>query len=179
MARVVGRSRIQDGSGSEMKLSEVAIFVAVGIALLLAGRWYFVVYRNSPGVALGEFLGGVKAGSVERQYAVIDDADKQAWPTQKDYDKEPIAHGYTERIMSTSIASEVKDPKDPDVVNIEATVGVRGPAGKELLDNGDTKTATDTYTLRKDKDGHWKVWLSKAPPTNLLHITPNAPGSSF
>ena len=180
MARVVGRSRVQEGTGSGMKLSETAIFIAIGIALVLGARWYFVVYRNSPGVALGEFIGGIKAGSVEKQYALIDDADKQKWPSQKDYDKVPLAHGYTERISSVSLAPEVKDQKDPDnVVTIEATLGVRGQAGKDLLDNGEAKTVTDKYVMRKDKDGHWKVWLSKAAPDNLLKITPNPPGDSF
>jgi hypothetical protein len=162
-----------------MKLSETAIFIAIGIALVIGLRWYFVVYRNSAGVALGDFIGGIKAGSVERQYALIDDADKQQWPSAKDYDKEPLARGYTERISSVSLAPEVKDLKDPDVVTIEATLGVRGAAGKDLLDNGEAKTVVDKYTLRKDKEGHWKIWLTKSPPENLLKITPNPPGSSF
>ena len=116
---------------------------------------------------------------VERQYALIDDADKQKWPSQKDYDSVPLAHGYTERISSITVTPEVKDLKDPDVVTIDATVGVRGQAGKDLLDNGQAQTVTDKYTLRRDKDGHWKVWLSKSAPENLLKVTPNPPGSSF
>jgi hypothetical protein len=162
-----------------MKLSESAVFIAVAIALVIGLRWYFVVYKNSPGVALGEFIGGIKAGNVERQYAMIDDSDKQFLPTAKDYEKLPMSHGYTERITNVSMLPEVKDLKDPDVVTIETTLGVRGAAGKDLLQSGDATTVTDKYTLHKDKDGHWKVWLQKSPMTNLLKVQPNPPGDSF
>jgi len=179
MARVVGRTTIREGVGSGMKLSESAVFIAVAIALVIALRWYFVVYKASPGVALGEFLGGVKAGNVERQYAMIDDSDKQQVPTQKDFEKLPFVHGYTERFTNITMLPEVKDPKNADVVTISATIGVRGAAGKDLLQQGEATTVTDTYTLRKDKDGHWKVWLQKSPMKNLLAVTPNPPGDSF
>src|SRR5579871_5916364 len=103
MARVVGRTTIREGVGTGMKLSESAIFIAVAIALVIGLRWYFVVYKNSPGVALGEYLGGIKAGNVERQYAMIDDSDKQFLPSQKDYAKLPMARGYTERFTNISM----------------------------------------------------------------------------
>lgn len=180
MGRVVGRTRVREGVGTGMKLSETAVFIAIGVTILLAARWYFVIYRNSPGVALGEFIGAINAGNVSRQYSLIDDADKQEWPSEKEYEsKVQLARGYTERISNTSIAPAVKDEKHPDIVTIEATLNLRGVGGKDLLDNGDAKTAVDTYTLRKDKDDHWKIWLTKSPPNKLLAVTPNPPGSSF
>jgi hypothetical protein len=179
MARVVGRSTVREGVGAGTKLSESVVFVAIAIALIIGVRWYFVVYKNSPGVALGEFLGGIKAGNVERQYAMIDDSDKQLVPTQKDYEKLQWAHGYTERITGINMMPDVKNANNPDIVTIQATVGVRGAAGKDLLQQGESTTATDTYTLHKDKDGHWKVWLQKSPMTNLLKAPPNPPGDSF
>jgi hypothetical protein len=179
MARVVGRSTVREGIATSTKLSESAVFIAIAIALLLGARWYFVVYKNSPGVALGEFLGGIKAGNVERQYAMIDDSDKQILPSQKDYGKMQWARGYTERIANISMLPEVKDLKDPDIVTVEATLNVRGAAGKDLLQQGESTAATDKYTLRKDKDGHWKVWLQKSPMTSLLKVQANAPGDSF
>ena len=78
MARLVGRSRITERNGMRIQFSELIIMVAIAIGLAAGVRWYFVVYRNSPGFTLGEYLGAVKAGNVERQYELIDDADKPA-----------------------------------------------------------------------------------------------------
>ena len=77
------------------------------------------------------------------------------------------------------LAEPVPDPKDPSTATIQATVGVRAPSqGKRLYETGGG-TATDTFTMHKDKDGEWKVVLSRSPMTNLLKNTPNAPGGSF
>src|SRR5579862_4598752 len=180
MARVIGRTRQRSVYGSQMKLSEMAIFIAAVIGIVLAARWYFMVYRHSPGVALGHFLGAIKAGEGQQQYELIDEMDKQAIPTEKDYQKLPIAQGYVERITSVDLAEAVPDPKNPDMVTIKATLGVRGSSqGKQLYETGGGEAATDTYTMHKDKDGEWKVLLSQSPMTNLLKNTPNAPGSSF
>lgn len=184
MGRVMGQNRIRENVGPQMKLSEAAVFVAIIAAILLAGRWYFFVYRTSPGVALGSFIGAMKAGSIEQQYALLDEEDKPFYPSQKEYDsKAPIAHGYTERISNVDLADAVPDPKNPDVVTIKATVTVRaGAQGTDpgsLTKVGDSQQATDTYTLRKDKDGNWKVDLSRSDLKNLLKITPNPAGSNF
>ena len=180
MARTVGRSRQREGVGSGMKVSETGIFIAVGIGLLLALRWYFVVYKNSPAVALGDYIGGIKAGNVERQYALLDASDKQLVPTEKDYEKMcPQARGYTERVTGMNFATPVPDPKDPASVTIKATIFLRGPAGKDLIDNGQTVEVTDNYALHKDAEGHWKVVLHKGWPKNLLAQKANPPGDSF
>lgn len=180
MARTVGRSRQREGVGSGMKLSELGIFIAMAIVIVLALRWYFVVYKNSPAVALGEYLGGIKSGNIERQYAMLDAADKRVLPSEDVYEKQcPQARGYTERIIGTTFAPPVPDPKDPAYCTINATISVRGPAGKDLIDNGQTTEVTDQYTMHKDAEGHWKVVLSKGWPKNLLAQKPNPPGSSF
>ncbi len=180
MARVIGRTQTRAVYGSQMKISEAAIFIAIAIGIIVAARWYFVVYRHSPGVALGNYLGAIKAGEAKQQYDLIDDSDKQAVPTEKDYEKLQMAEGYVERITNIDLAEPVPDPKDPNVVTIKATVSVRAPSqGKQLYDAGSNQTAVDTYTLHKGKDGEWKVVLSQSPMTNLLKNTPNAPGGSF
>lgn len=184
MARVMAPMRVREGVGTKMRLSEVAIFIAIVAVLLLAGRWYFFVYRTSPGVALDSFLSGMRAGNVAQQYALLDEQDKQFYSSQKDYDsKAPIAHGYTERISNIDMAPAVPDAKDPNTVTISATLtlraGSQGSSPESLLKTGDSQQATDTYTLHKDKDGNWKVVLSRSDLKNLLKITPNAAGSNF
>lgn len=186
MARVVGRARPQaEGAGTGMKLSETGIFIAMGVIAIFATYWYFAIYKHSPGVALNEYIGAIKSGNVEKQYAMLDAADKQALPTAKDYeDKCQQARGYTERVIGVTLDKPVPDAKDPDpqhptTVSINATISVRGMAGKNLTDNGEIAQATDKYVLHKDAEGNWKVMLSKGWPTNLLKQTPNPPGSSF
>jgi hypothetical protein len=186
MARVVGRARPQgEGAGTGMKLSETGIFIAMGIIAVFAIYWYFTVYKHSPGVALNEYIGAIKSGNVEKQYAMLDAADKQMLPSEKEYEEKcKQARGYTERIIGVTLGKAVPDAKDPDpqhptTVSIEATVSVRGQAGKNLTDNGETAQATDKYVLHRDAEGNWKVVLSKGWPKNLLLQTPNPPGSSF
>ena len=181
MARTVGRARPQqEGAGSGMKLSETAIIIAGAIILLLALKWYFLDRKKAPDYALGEYIGGIKAGNIERQYALIDVGDKQLAPTQDDYEKKcPQARGYTERVTGWNFSPTVPDPKDPTYCSIQATIYLRGQAGKDLTDNGQAAEATDKYVLHKDAEGAWKVSLLKGWPKNLLLQKPNPPGSSF
>ena len=181
MARVVGRARAQsEGAGTGMKLSETGIFIAMGVIAVFAVYWYFVIYKHSPGVALEEYIGAIKSGSVEKQYALIDASDKKMLPTEKDYeDKCKQSRGYTERVIGVTLGKPVPDAKDPATVSIDATITIRGSAGKNLTDNGESAQATDKYVMHKDAEGSWKVVLSKGWPKNLLAQTPNPPGSSF
>lgn len=181
MARTVGRGRpMQEGVGSGMKLSETVIFIVAGIAILFALKWYFIDYKKSPGVALGDYIAGIKSGNVERQYALLDAADKRLLPTQEDYEKKcPQARGYTERVTGMNFATPVPDAKDPTYCSIQATIYMRGPAGKDLIDNGQASEASDKYVLHKNSEGLWKISLTKGWPKNLLLQKPNPPGSSF
>ena len=103
------------GAGTGMKLSETGIFIAMGLSQFSATYWYFAIYKHSPGVALNEYIGGIKSGNVEKQYAMLDAADKQALPTEKDYEKKcQQARGYTERIIGvTNLINRFPTPKTP------------------------------------------------------------------
>jgi len=181
MARVVGRARpMTEGAGSGMKLSETAIFIAMGIVGVLSIYWYFAIYKHSPAVALGDFIGAMKSGKVDQQYAMLDATDKKFYEGEREYEKKcQLARGYTERIINSNFGKPVPDPKDPSIVSIDTTLSVRGPAGKSLIDNGETSEVKDKYVMHKDADGNWKVVLSKGWPENLLKLKPNPPGDSF
>ena len=186
MARVVGRARpMSEGAGSGMKLSETGIFIAMGVIAIFSIWWYFAVYKHSPAVALGEYIGAIKSGKVDQQYAMLDTAEKEFYPSEKDYEKNcQLARGYTERIINSNFGKPVAAAKDPDpahptTVSIDATLSVRGPAGKSLIDNGETSEVKDKYVMHKDAEGNWKVVLSKGWPENLLKLKPNPPGDSF
>lgn len=183
MARIVsgGTKWDRESYSSRMGLSEFVILVCLLAAIAWGINYYFNVYRKSPQFALKQFLGEVQAGRAEDQYALLDDADKQYYPSEKQYDSQcPLAHGYTERLPSFDLAKPVPDPKNPNVVTITATLHVTSNmAHQALYQAGTTHTVTATFTMRKDPDGKWKVWLSRSNIQNWLQITPNPPGSNF
>ena len=181
MAKVMGRSKPRsEGAGASMKMSETGIFIVLGIIGLLALKYYFVDYKQSPGYVLGQYIGAIKAGNVEAQYALVDDKDKKTLTTARQYEKTcKWARGYTERIMGSNFAKPVPDAKDPDILNIMATVQMRGQAGKELTDNGAVVTVIDKYALHKDASGAWKVLLSESDLSNMLKQTANPPSDPW
>lgn len=181
MAKVVGRSRIRDTNGTGVRLSEYAVFISIAILILLAARWYFVVYRHSPGVAAASFFGSVQSGSGQAQYDMLDDMDKEYWPTLQSYEKAlGLDHAYTERLDHVSTGPSTPDTKDPNVVSVPVTLTVHSNyQGRELYQAGSDKTAQVNLVMRKDKDGAWKVWLHKSNIASLMAITPNPAGSNF
>lgn len=175
MSRMVARPRHRENFGTGMRISEYLVALIV-IGLAIAGvRYYFVVYRHSPGYALGAYLGAVKKGDPEAQYALIDDDDKRKFfPTLSEYEKTaPQARGYTERISSVTLSAEKIDPKKPHIAKIEAILRLRR-AGLEVYQAA-SDTYTDHYTLRKDREGEWKVWLG-ASEINMLKSAPTPAG---
>jgi len=187
MARVVGRARpVAEGVGTGMKLSEAGIFIIMGIIIVMSAWWYFAVYKHSPEVALGNYINAIKSGKVDVQYDLIDGEDKKLYlKSEKEYEKTcPMARGYTERISNYTLSRPVPDSKDPDpshpsMVSIEAYMKLRGQAGKNLIDNGQSADVNDKYVLRKDAEGEWKIVLSKGWPNNLVKQPANPPGDSF
>ena|GEM_PF-1397555 len=162
MARVVGRARPTNEGSTTMKPSEM-IVIGFLVAAIIAGSIYYWQYRQKAPYALSSFLGAVNSGRVKDQYDLIDDQDKQLLRDTGEYEKSdqvPLALGYAERIPKFSLAPEVPDPKDPNVVSIAATMQVVDGGGtKNLTDLAAAKTYTDTFKMRKDKAGKWKVWL--------------------
>ena len=178
MSRVVSRTYVRTKEGAGMGLAEWIVIIAIGIGIYVAVR-YYIRYRQGPSYALSSFLGAIKAGNVENQYALIDEDDKQHfYPTQRDYEKGcPLAHGYTERISSFTLSDTKIDPKKTTIARIESTESVRAATGtqsKDLL-NAESQSYTDQYTLHKDSKGDWKVWLSHSQ-LQLTQATPNPQG---
>ena len=176
MSRMVGRSRPRE-SFMRIQFSEVIVMVAVVAGIIYGARWYFVTYRNSPGYLLGEYLGAVKSGNVEDQYALIDNADKEAnYPTRKTYERAaPQARGYTARISDVKMGKEQIDPNKPNLATLDVSISVRSSASGQQLYQSGTQTVEDQYKLRKDSNGKWKVWLSESKQ-KLLEIPPSPPG---
>ena len=162
MARVVGRAKPVVEGSTKMKPSEM-IVIACLVACMIWGAIYYWQYRQKPGYALSSFLGAVNSGRVIDQYDLIDDEDKTLLTDSGVYEKNdqvPLALGYAERIPKFTLAKEVPDPKNPNIVSIAATMQVADGGGtKNLTDLASTKTYTDTFKLRKDSKGKWKVWL--------------------
>ena len=177
MARVMGRSRAVERNGMRIQPAELLVMIVVAIAIAYAARWYFVTRKQTPAYALGEFLGAVKAGKVGEQYELLDPSDKKLVPTKKAYDAAmPLARGYTARIADFEMKEPIVDPKNPSVVRIPVKLSVR-KSGQELYQSG-SDAIDDEFTLRKGKDGKWKVWIQKWK-RGLAAITPSPPGDSI
>src|SRR5206468_11221096 len=112
-ARIMSRSRPVIEGNTGIKFSEI-IVVVMAIAGIVIGVRMYLDYRHGPAFALSEYMGAVKAGNVGNQYTMIDENDKKNhFPTQRAYEKNTMAHGYTERIENTSL-SAVQKSEDPN-----------------------------------------------------------------
>lgn len=164
MARVVGRARPTVEGSTSMKLSEM-IIIGFIVAGLIGGGIYYWQSRQKATFALSQFLGYVNSGRAKDQYALLDDEDKQLLGSAQDYetnDQVPLGLGYAERIPKFTTGPELPDAKDPNVVSISVTMQVVDGGGtKELTQLAASKPYSDTFKVRKDKEGHWKVWLSQ------------------
>ncbi len=180
----MARRPTDDGSTS-MKLSEYIVMAIFLVGAVAGVRWY-MNYRHSPSYVLSQFFDEVKAGNVPLQYELIDDEDKKNFfATQADYDKSqnlPLAHGYVERIVSVDQQPPVADPKNPDIAKVTAKVSVRASGeGKQVYETGASTSYTDTYTMRRNSEGAWKIWFSRSGnrgSLNLLQAKPS-PNSSY
>ena len=173
MARIMRASRPRPEAGTRVQFSELIIFIAAGIALLAGIRYYFFVYKTSPGYALGGFLTAVNHGDANVQYEMIDEADKRKYyPTLKEYEnKVALAHGYTERITGWQPTKTTEIGGDR--FRVDVTIDMRGLAGgKELYQTGGTDSVKDAYVLKKDGSGQWRMLLSSSDG-KILKIKPN------
>lgn len=157
---------------------EAIVFVMMAVGLVVGGRYYFTTYRKSPAFALGQFFAAVKSGNVEAQYALLDEEDRRFFPDKQAYGKTPLAHGYSARIENVAFGNE-KAGKGADTVTLDAAITVRGTTkGKELYQQS-SQSIQDSYTLRKDANGDWKVALSKSKLELPNKVEPSPPGDSF
>ena len=189
MARVVGRARPTNEGSTSMKLSEM---IVIGLPRRRHDRGgiYYWQYRQKATYALSSFLGAVNSGRVKDQY----DASSTTKTKQllagfrKVYENSnevPLGLGYAERIPKFTLAPEVPDPKDPNVVSISATMQVVDGGGtKNLTDLASSKPYTDTFKLRKDKaKANGKSGSSRLFEANngKLHLmaSPPSPRSTY
>src|SRR5689334_1801578 len=104
MARMVSRRPTQEKKGIGDFISESIIWIIVIAALLFAGRWYFFVYRASPGFALQGFITAIKNGDYKSQYSSLTADSQSKYGSAGSYgDKARIAHGLAARIQNFSI----------------------------------------------------------------------------
>ncbi len=180
MARVIGKARQQRGN-TGTNISEGIIFLVLIGAVIGGLYYYFFIFRKSANYALGEFFGDVGAGDAKSQYAMLDNADKQFWPTEKKYSDDTsisLAHGYTERIENVTMQPAII--KGPGLDLIPTTLSVRSNMQHEALyQSGKTDTAKISCLMHQAPDGTWKIVISRSDFRQLLKITPNAPSSNF
>lgn len=162
MARVVSRHRPRPEGSTSIKFTELMV-IGMVIAVIGFGVRYYINYRHSPSFALQEYFGAVKGGDIKKQYEMLDDEDKKYMPTPKDYAQAfKQAHGYTERVVNVTIEPD-NAPPDATEHTLTATVDILASGeGKELYQSGSSKGFTDKYVMHKNKDGEWKLVLSKS-----------------
>lgn len=157
MARSMRPTRRREGRGIGDRMSEVAVFILIGVGLVAAVRWYFFVYLSSPQNALSTFIGGIKAGKAQTQYDLLTRDEQVRWKSADAYDdKCPLGHGLAARIEGFNITmkNEGADKAEADVV-----LSVRN-TGEKIYQAGST-SFNDHYVLVKEPAG-WRVALSQS-----------------
>lgn len=186
MARVVGRSRQVEEPAGGMKMSEMIVMAFLVAGIAAGGIYYWQSLQKAPH-ALSSFLSAVNRGRVKEQWDLIDPEDQAALVSSEKYevnDSVPLGLGYAERIPHYRLAPEMPYPGHSDAVTIKATMDVVDGGGtKNLTDVAASHPYTDTFVMRKDKEGHWKVWLSETfknagGKLNLMQSAPS-PRSTY
>src|SRR5688572_29166610 len=104
MGRMVRPVRVREGRSLGERSSEIVVFIVIAVGLVWAARWYFVVYRNSPTVALMNYVGAVKAADVEKEYAMLSTPTKAVYPDVRTYRSQwNMAQGLRGRLVDYTI----------------------------------------------------------------------------
>ncbi len=176
MARILRYRPKTDKDGMRVGGAEGIVFVVIVLGLIFGVRYYFTVYVKSAGYALSAFVGAVKAGNPEIQYGMLVADEQGNIGSVKNYEKQvPLGRGYATRIENFSITEEKPNPQDPSEVTLKASVTLRGAATGKQLYQSSSQSVTDSYVLRKDAKGEWKISLAKSN-LGILQATPNPPG---
>jgi hypothetical protein len=147
---------VREGLGLGERSSEIFVFIVVIAALVWAGRWYFVVYKNSPTAALMEYMQAVKASDVDAQYKMLSASTKKTYTDKSAYvDKWKIARGLQGRLIDYTIGKIEQKGEQADA---DVSVAIRKP-GQEIYQAA-AETVVDHYILVKDPAG-WRVALDK------------------
>jgi len=164
MARIV-RSRPRPSRGIGEFLSEWFVYLVIIAGLVVAGRWYFLVYLPGPSHALGVFLSAVRSGDYQTQYQMLRSAEKSFYGSAGAYDSKcPLGHGLAARVENFTITkvSENGNHADADV-----SMAIRR-TGEKIYQSA-VDTYTDHYVLVHEADG-WKVALAASKIQSLSAI---------
>ena len=160
MARTMRPMRVREGRSLGERSSEIVVFIIIIAALVWGARWYFVVYRSSPTVALMNYVGAVKASDVNTQFKMLSASTKKFYPDVDSYtDKWKMARGLRGRLVDYTIT---KLDEKGDKATADVSVAIR-KEGLEIYQAAST-SVVDHYILVKDPDG-WKVALDQCYKT--------------
>jgi hypothetical protein len=156
MGRMVRPARVREGRSLGERSSEIVVFLVIGAAIVWAARWYLVVYRNSPTVALMNYVGAIKSSDVDTQFKMLSSETKKNYPDKRTYaDKWKMARGLQGRLVDYTIT---KMDEKGNTAQADVNVAIRKPS-QEIYQAAST-TVVDHYVLEKESTG-WRVALDK------------------
>lgn len=156
MARMVGRARRRQNNGMGERFTEIIIFIAIGIGLLFAARWYFVIYKNSPSVTLVNYVGAIKSGDTDVQFNLLSMKTKKIYTDKESYvSKWKMAEKLAGKMGDFTISNMVESG---DKAEADVALAVRKDSASLL--NVSADSYKDHYILRKENDG-WKIALDE------------------
>ena len=156
MARMVRPARVREGRSLGERSSEIVVFLIIGAALVWAARWYFVVYKNSPTVALMNYVGALKSSDVDIQYKMLSTETKKAYPDVKSYRTNvKMARGLQGRLIDYTIT---KIEEKGNTAEADVKVAIRKP--NQEVYQAASESVTDRYILVKESGG-WRIALDK------------------
>lgn len=157
MSRMVARRQIREGRSLGERLTELVVWIVIVGALIWGARWYFVVYRNSPKVALNAFLGHVKAGDAKAQYEMLSAQNKAFFGSVGRFETNwPASRDLAGRVASW----QIKDAKEEgDKAIVDVIVHIRRPG--QALYEAASDPYNDRWVLVREAEG-WKIALDQS-----------------
>ena len=154
MGRYVSRPRITEGRGMGERFTEVLVVIAILAGIGWGAKWYFMDYKNSPGFALQNYMGALKAGDLDTQYKLLAASTKKVITSASVYDsKYPPARGFQGRLVNYELGQVTGSGTER---KCDVKVSVR-KANQDILQTA-TDDFIDHYVLNKDPEG-WRVAL--------------------
>jgi hypothetical protein len=156
MGRMVRPVRVKEGRSMGERGSEIIVFLVIIAGLIWAARWYFVVYKNSPTVALMNYVGAVKSSDVDLQYSMLSSSTKKSFPDKATYiDRWKMARGLQGRLVDYTI-TKITEKGNKAEANV--SVAIRKPS-QEIYQAAAT-SVVDHYVLVKEGAG-WRIALDQ------------------
>ncbi len=162
MSRMVSRPRSREGRGLGEKLSESMVFIVIAVGIVLAARWYFVVYLRSPGYALGNYIGAMGRGKTDEQFELLAAETKKRYGSEREYRRKwQLSNGISARLKDYKIG-EFK--LNGETAEADVVIDVQ-QSGQKLYEAG-SKSFSDHYVMQRE-GGKWKVDLIKSKIDSL------------